>query len=85
MVSDSNLGDPLSTSFRTLILLVFGLVDDALVVGLSRLGCTIPMVKVLSPVIVGCTVLYLLIQLYRHGMPRLKTYWGILIAPRGCQ
>ncbi|MCS7031071.1 MAG: hypothetical protein NZL92_06025 [Gloeomargarita sp. SKYG116] len=74
-MTTSHLEDPFSVSLRTLIPLLFGLVDDAVVVGLSRLGCTVPVLKVLSPLILSGTVFYVLVQLYSHGWPALKTYW----------
>lgn len=67
--------DPLSIPLRPLIPLLVGFMDDALVVGLSRLGCTLPVLKVLSPLIIGCTVGYVIIQLCHQGMPLLKRRW----------
>lgn len=72
MHSDSE--DPIQTSPRLLVSylpFLFGLVDDVLIVGLSRLGCQIEWMKALTPIVMACTIIYLLLQVYLHGIPAL--------------
>ncbi|QZZ21186.1 hypothetical protein J5X98_01380 [Leptothermofonsia sichuanensis E412] len=76
---DSDSEDPLPSLFRPCLPLLLSLLDDTLIVGLSRLGCEVPWLKALSPLVVGCTTLcttlYLVIQFYRHGLPGLINTW----------
>lgn len=70
MHSDSE--DLIQTSLRlpvSYLPFLFGLMDDALIVGLSRLGCQIEWLKVLTPIVMTCTIVYLLLQVYLHGIP----------------
>jgi hypothetical protein len=67
--------DPFPTFLRQCLLLLVSLLDDALIVGLSRLGCNIPWLEALSPIVVGCTTLYLVVQFWRHGLPSLVAAW----------
>lgn len=73
MSSDSEA--PFPSLFRQLLPLLFSLLDDALIVGLSRLGCDIPWLKSLSPIVMGCTALYMMVQFWHHGAPKLVEMW----------
>jgi hypothetical protein len=75
MDSDSDSEDPLPDLFRPCLPLLLSLLDDALIVGLSRLGCEVPWLKALSPLVVGCTTLYLVTQFCRHRLPGLINTW----------
>lgn len=72
---DSDSEDPLPSLFRSCLPLLLSLLDDALIVGLSRLGCEAPRLKALSPIVLGCTTLYLVVQFCRHGLPGLINTW----------
>lgn len=67
MVSDSE--DPFNFTqlFRQLWPLLLSLLDDALIIGLSKLGCNLPWLHWLSPVVISCTVLYLVVQFCRSS------------------
>lgn len=69
MISDSESFFP--SLFRQLLPFLLSLVDDALIVGLSRLGCHAPWLKSLSPIVMSCTGLYMLVQFWHHGIPKL--------------
>ncbi|MBV9388612.1 MAG: hypothetical protein JOZ78_19490 [Chroococcidiopsidaceae cyanobacterium CP_BM_ER_R8_30] len=73
MSSDSE--DPFPSLFRQLLPFLIGLLDDALVVGFSRLGCHIPWLESLSPIVMGCTALYMAVQFWHHGFPKLVEMW----------
>lgn len=79
MNSDSE--DPFPSFLRQCLLLLVSLLDDALIVGLSRLGCNVPWLEALSPIVVGCTTLYFVVQFYRHGLPSLIAAWQELQQP----
>jgi hypothetical protein len=64
---DSDSEDPLPNLFRQMLLVLFSLLDDVLIVGLSRLGCHLPWLQWLSPVVITCTVLYLVVQFCRSS------------------
>ena len=74
MSSDSE--EPFPSLFRQLLPFLIGFLDDALIVGLSKLGCQIPWLESLSPILMGCTVLYMALQFWHHGIPRLVEMWG---------
>jgi hypothetical protein len=44
---------------------LFGLLDDAVLIGLSRLGMHIPGLRWVSPILLGGTVIYMSMQLFR--------------------
>jgi hypothetical protein len=67
--------DPFQNFFRHLFPLFFSLLDDALIVGLSRLGCNLPWLEWLSPVVIVCTALYMGVQFWCHGVPKLAQMW----------
>jgi hypothetical protein len=71
----SNSEDPFPRLFCQLLPFLFSLIDDALILGLSRLGCEVPWLKALSPIVIGCTVLYLVVQVCKHAVPSLITAW----------
>jgi hypothetical protein len=48
------------------LLLVLSFLDDALVLGLSRLGLHIPGLEWLYPVFISCGIVYGVVQLCRH-------------------
>jgi|YNPMSStandDraft_2_1061718.scaffolds.fasta_scaffold162893_1 hypothetical protein len=65
--------DPFTGLVRQFLPFLFSLLDDALIMGLSRLGCKIPWLESLSPIIIVGTALYLTIQFCQHGLPKLIT------------
>ncbi len=67
--------DPLPNLFRQLFPFLFSLLDDALIIGLSRLGCHIPWLEWLSSIVMGCTALYLAVQLWRHSAAKIAQLW----------
>ncbi len=67
--------DPFPTLVRQLFPFLFSLLDDALIVGLSRLGCNVPWLEALSPIVMGCTGLYIAVQFWQHGLPKLIEMW----------
>ncbi|MBF2021499.1 MAG: hypothetical protein IGR93_15700 [Hydrococcus sp. C42_A2020_068] len=73
MNSDSE--DPFTSLFRQFFPFLFGLLDDALIVGLSRLGCKVPWLEALSLIVISCTTMYLVIQFWKHGIPNLIAMW----------
>lgn len=73
---DSDSEDPLPNLFRQLLLLLISLLDDVLIVGVSRLGCHLPWLQWLSPVVMTCTVVYLVVQFCRSSYgQRLLQLW----------
>ncbi|MCS6814893.1 MAG: hypothetical protein NZ772_15160 [Cyanobacteria bacterium] len=72
---NSNSEDLLPSLLRQCCPLLLGLLDDGLIVGLSRLGCKIPWLEALSPIVISGTVLYLTIQFCQHGIPNLLCMW----------
>ncbi|WAL60294.1 hypothetical protein [Thermocoleostomius sinensis] len=68
---DSDSDDPFPSLFRQFLLVLLSLFDDALIVGLSKLGCEVPCLKVLSPIVLSGTALYLVVQFCKHGIPGL--------------
>jgi predicted branched-subunit amino acid permease len=73
MNSDSE--DPFPNFLKQCLPFLIGLLDDALVVGLSRLGCHVPWLESLAPIVMGCTAVYIAIQLWQHGIPKLVDLW----------
>lgn len=61
--------------FRQLLLLLLSLLDDTLVIGLSRLGCKLAWLEWLSPIVIAATVIYTGVQFWRHAVPRLLQLW----------
>ncbi|WP_416672437.1 hypothetical protein [Egbenema bharatensis] len=59
--------DPFPNIVRQSAVFCFSLLDDLLVVLLSRLGCHISWLEWLSPVVMGCTGIYLLVQFGRSA------------------
>lgn len=50
---------------RQLIPLLVSLLDDVLIVGLSRLGCNLPYLEWLSPIVITGTIVYLSVQFWQ--------------------
>jgi hypothetical protein len=73
MLPDSE--DPFSNLFRQVFPFLFGLLDDALIVGLSRMGCHLPWLEWLSPLVMTGTLLYIGVQVWNHGVPKLLQAW----------
>lgn len=63
---DINLERPFPNFFGQLLTLILSFLDDALLFFLSRLGLHIHGLQWLSPVILGCTILYWAVQLLRN-------------------
>jgi hypothetical protein len=57
--------DPFPNIVRQSAVFCFSLLDDLLVVLLSRLGCHVSWLEWLSPIVMGCTGIYLLVQFGR--------------------
>jgi len=74
MSSDSE--DPFPSLFRQLLPFLISLLDDALIVGLSKLGCQIPWLESLSPIVMGCTAVHMAVQFWQHGVPNLVEMWN---------
>jgi len=67
--------NPFSNLFRQLFPFIFSLLDDALIVGLSRLGCNLPCLEWLSSAVMTCTALYIAVQFWHYGIPKLVQVW----------
>jgi len=63
---DSNLESPLHSSLSQLLLFLLSFLDDALLLGLSRLGLNLPWLQWLNPIILSCMIMYLAVQILRH-------------------
>jgi hypothetical protein len=63
---DINLENPFQSFFSQLFPFLLSLCDDALVLGLSRIGLEIHWLNWLSQVILGCTILYWVVKLWRN-------------------
>lgn len=59
----ANLNSPLRILLSQLFIFIISLLDDLLLVLLSRWGLHVPWLQWLAPVIFGCTVLHLIWQL----------------------
>lgn len=73
---DSDSFDPGNT-WRSCLVFLVGLCDDVLIVGLSRLGCKLPLLETLSPIILTATVVYVFIQFCQHGLPVVLGWWHL--------
>ncbi len=60
-----DLDDPFPNFLRQSVVFCFSLLDDLLIVLLSRWGCHGVWLEWLSPIVMGCTGIYLVIQLLR--------------------
>jgi hypothetical protein len=59
--------DPFQNVLRHLFPFLFSLLDDVLIVGLSRLGCHLPWLEWLSPVVIAGTAIYFTVQVIRSA------------------
>jgi len=57
-------------------LFLLSFVDDALIMGLSRLGCHFSWLHWLSPVSIFCSIVYTGFQFWCHGVPKLVQMWA---------
>ncbi|AFZ17091.1 hypothetical protein [Allocoleopsis franciscana] len=69
---DINLDKLFPSSLSHLFLFVLSFLDDALLLLLSRLGFHLNGLEWLSPVILSCTVLYWVVQLWQNRTELLK-------------
>lgn len=60
--------DPFQNVLRHLFPFLFSLLDDVLIVGLSRLGCHLPWLEWLSPAVIAGTAIYFTIQIIRSSL-----------------
>jgi hypothetical protein len=63
---DSNLESPLHSSLSQLLLFLLSFLDDALLLGLSRLGLNLPWLQWLNPIILSGMIMYWAVQILRH-------------------
>ncbi|HEY9798020.1 MAG TPA: hypothetical protein V6D30_20480 [Leptolyngbyaceae cyanobacterium] len=63
---DVNLEKPVHSFFSQLLPFLLSFCDDALVLGLSRLGLQIHWLQWLSQMILSCTILYWAVKLWRN-------------------
>lgn len=78
---DINLESPFRSFLSQLLPFMLSFTDDALVLGLSRLGLHIHWLQWFSWVILSCTILYWIMQLWckRHGMGKVLGTWRIRV------
>lgn len=69
---DVKLESPTHSFPSQLLPFLLSLLDDVLLLGLSRLGLHLRWLHWFSPVIVGCTVVYYAVELLRHRHLALK-------------
>jgi len=73
---DINQNSLISTFLSQLLPFLFSLLDDVLLLGLSRIGVHIQSLQWLSSLILSCTIIYWAFQLLRytlsHTLPMLK-------------
>jgi hypothetical protein len=74
---DISLEKVFQSFFSQLLPFLLGLLDDALLLLLSRLGFHLHGLEWLSPVILSCTIVYWVVQLWhnRHGEQKVLEAW----------
>ena len=63
---DINLESPVNSFLSQLLPFLLSFLDDALLLGLSRIGLHFPWLEWLNPVILSCTLMYWAVQLLRN-------------------
>ncbi len=63
---DINLESPMHSFLSQLLPFLLSFLDDALLLGLSRIGLHLPWLQWLNPVVLSCTLMYWAVQLLRN-------------------